>query len=553
MKYIHPRTLRGWLSDGGELALIDAREDGEFGTNHLFWAVPFGMAHRETRAHTLLPRESVRICVTDDGRGLSEHLGRWLEGHGYSDVSLLVGGTQAWKNAGHVLFSGMNVPSKAFGEWVEHHYGTESVDAPELKQWIDSGRNMIVLDSRTQEEFTRMSIPSGIPMPGAELAYRIGDLAPDPETLVVVNCAGRTRSIMGAESLRRAGIPNKVVALRNGTMGWELAGLTCEHGRPERFIPGKPNTAALALERARAFADESGVRTISPENLAVFEGDHSRTLYVLDVRDPAEYRAGHRKGSLNAPGGQLVQATDTWVGVRGALIVVIDDDGVRARMSAAWLRQMGHKDVFVADGALGAEISSGLAGLPPTVPVISIEELARNEPGTAIIDLARSIDFRAGHIEGAVWGIRGRLGPVMAKLAAAKRIALTSSDGLLARFAHGEVEARTNAEVVALEGGTAAWRAAGHPLTANRADPPDDACIDFYLRAYDRNSGVEEAMNAYLTWEIDLVNEIKRDGTIAFGTGGAANPGAHDPRAHGPGAHDPGPGGPDMGGAQAAH
>ena len=196
MKYIHPRTLHGWIADGGELALIDAREDGEFGTGHLFWAVPFGMAHRETRAHTLLPCKSVRICVTDDGRGLSDALGSWLEKQGHTDVSVLVGGAQAWKNAGYVLFSGMNVPSKAFGEWVEHHYGTESVDPPELKHWIDSGRNMIVLDSRTQEEFTRMSIPTGIPMPGAELAYRIGDLAPDPETLVVVNCAGRTRSIM---------------------------------------------------------------------------------------------------------------------------------------------------------------------------------------------------------------------------------------------------------------------------------------------------------------------------------------------------------------------
>ena len=517
MKYIHPRTLHGWIADGGELALIDAREDGEFGTGHLFWAVPFGMAHRETRAHTLLPCKSVRICVTDDGRGLSDALGSWLEKQGHTDVSVLVGGAQAWKNAGYVLFSGMNVPSKAFGEWVEHHYGTESVDPPELKHWIDSGRNMIVLDSRTQEEFTRMSIPTGIPMPGAELAYRIGDLAPDPETLVVVNCAGRTRSIMGAESLRRAGIPNKVVALRNGTMGWELAGLTCEHGRPERFVPGIPNTAALALERATAFANESGVRVISPEDLASFESNTTRTVYVLDVRDPAEYRAGHRKGSLSAPGGQLVQATDTWVGVRGSRIVVIDDTGVRARMSAAWLRQMGHKDVFVADNALGGETGNGLSALAPTTPTIGAGELVGNEPGTAIIDLARSIDFRAGHIPGAIWGVRGRLGPILSKLASARRIVLTSPDGVLAHLARIEVQTSTNAEVFVLEGGTATWRAAGHPMTADRADPPDEACIDFYLRAYDRNSGVEEAMNAYLTWEIDLVNEIKRDGTIAFG------------------------------------
>lgn len=517
MKHIDPKTLHNWISDGHELAIIDAREDGEFGTGHLFWAVPFGMAHRETRAHTLLPRKSVRICVTDGGGRLAGELALWLEANGHTDVAVLAGGTKAWKDAGYVNFSGMNVPSKAFGEWVEHHYGTESVDPPELKQWIDSGRKMIVLDSRTQEEFTRMSIPTGIPMPGAELAYRIGDLAPDPDTLVVVNCAGRTRSIMGAESLRRAGIPNKVVALRNGTMGWELAGLQCEHGRPERFVPGTPRTAALALQRAKAFAEQSGVREITPEQLAAFEADKTRTLYVLDARDPSEYRAGHRKGSYSAPGGQLVQGTDNWVAVRGARIVVVDDTGVRARMSAAWLRQMGNKDVFVADNSLGTETGGGLPDLAPPAPTISVETLAKREPGTMIIDLARSVDFRAGHIEHAIWGVRGRLGPLLAQQAAARRIVLTSPDGSLARFAHAEVKGATKAEVLVLNGGTAAWRAAGHPVVANRADPPDNACIDFYLRAYDRNSGVEEAMNAYLTWEIDLVNEIQRDGTIAFG------------------------------------
>ncbi len=522
MKHVAPGTLRDWIIDGQELAIVDAREDGEFGAEHLFWAVPLGMAHRETRTAALLPRKSVRVCVTGDGGPLAPRLAAWLESQGYTDVSYLSGGTAAWAEAGNVLFSGMNVPSKAFGEWVEHHYATESVDPAELKQWIDSGRKMIVLDSRTQEEFTRMSIPSGIPMPGAELAYRIGDLAPDPETLVVVNCAGRTRSIMGAESLRRAGIPNKVVALRNGTMGWELAGLQCEHGRPERFQPGTPATVALALTRATAFADQSGVQTIGADELRAFEADKSRTLYVLDVRDPSEYRAGHRPGSLSAPGGQLVQATDSWVGVRGSRVVVVDDTGVRARMSAAWLRQMGHRDVFVADGALGVETGSGLSDLAPAVAAtIDPARLAANPAGTLIIDLARSIDFRAGHIPHAIWGVRGRLDALLAAHVQARLVVLTSPDGALARFAFEEVKALTKAEVVVLAGGTAAWRASGHPVTVDRTNPPDEACIDFYLRAYDRNSGVEEAMNAYLTWEIDLVNEIQRDGTIVFGVSGA--------------------------------
>lgn len=528
MNRISADVLRGWISDGQELALLDAREDGEFGTSHLFWAVPCGLARKEIRARALLPRLATRICCVDDGRGLAETLAGWLESIGCSDASVLDGGTKAWEAAGYVLFSGVNVPSKAFGEWVEHHYGTESVDAPELKSWIDSRRNMVVLDSRTLEEFTRMSIPTGISVPGGELAYRIADLVPDPATLVVVNCAGRTRSIMGAESLRRAGIPNKVVALRNGTMGWELAGLRCDRGRTERFQPGTPKSAALALQRARSFAEECGVGVIGPLDLTRFEDDPDRTLYVLDVRDPVEFRAGHRPGSRNAPGGQLVQATDTWIGVRNARIVLIDDTGVRARMSAAWLRQMGHRDVFVVEGGLEAVRAPG--GAPVAVPelsepvdlvdVMGLVHLLDSGDVTLVVDVGRSVDYRDGHIPGAIWGVRSRLATVGAQLAAARHVVITSPDGMLARLAVPEVRTLTKAQVLVLEGGTDAWHAFGRPLLKDRTSPPDEACIDFYLRPYDRNSGVEEAMNAYLSWEIDLVHEIERDGTVQFGIPG---------------------------------
>jgi rhodanese-related sulfurtransferase len=528
MNRISADTLRGWITDGQELALLDAREDGAFGTSHLFWAVPCGLARKEIRARALLPRPAVRVCCVDDGSGLAETLGTWLKSIGCTNVSVLDGGTKAWEAAGYVLFSGVNVPSKAFGEWVEHHYGTESVDARELKTWIDSGRDMVVLDSRTLEEFTRMSIPTGISVPGGELAYRIGDLAPDPKTLVVVNCAGRTRSIMGAESLRRAGIPNKVVALRNGTMGWELAGLRCDRGRTEKFEPGTPKTAALALQRAKAFAEQSGVGVIGPLDLSRFEDDPDRTLYVLDVRDPVEFRAGHRPGSRNAPGGQLVQGTDNWVGVRNARIVLIDDTGVRARMSAAWLRQMGHRDVFVVEGGLEAVKTAGAA--PISVPelaarvnlvdVSGLVHLLDSGAGTLVLDVGRSIDYRDGHIPGALWGVRARLGVLRLQLASARHVVITSPDGMLARLAVPEVKSLTSAAVHVLEGGTEAWHAFGRPLVKDRTTPPDEACIDFYLRPYDRNAGIEEAMNAYLSWEINLVHEIERDGTVAFGVPG---------------------------------
>ena len=522
MKRIDAATLKNWLADGAELALLDAREEGEFGTAHPFWAVPCPLSKKELRARALLPRLSARVVCMDDGRGLAETLAAWLEGIGATDVSVLDGGTAAWAAGGNVLFSGVNVPSKAFGEWVEHEYGTVSVDPPQLRDWQQSGRKMIVLDSRTHEEFVRMSIPGAISVPGGELAYRIADLAPEPDTLVVVNCAGRTRSILGAESLRRAGIPNQVVALRNGTMGWELAGLRCETGRTDRFPPGTPRSLTLALERASRFAEATGVQVIDEAELAAMQADGGRTLYLLDVRDPSEYRAAHRPGSRNAPGGQLVQATDQWIGVRNARIVLLDDTGVRARMAGAWLRQMGHRDVFVlAGGAMAAPVpETPVPELSAPVPLIGVLGLLRLlDAGTAtvVVDLARSVDFRDGHIPGAVWAIRSRLDAVAARLKDTDHVVLTSPDGVLARLAVAEAAGLTRGQVHVLEGGTAAWHAFGRPLVKDRTNPPDEACLDFYLRPYDRNQGIEEAMHAYLSWEIALVEEIARDGSVRFG------------------------------------
>jgi len=190
----------------------------------------------------------------------------------------------------------------------------------------------------------------------------------------------------------------------------------------------------------------------------------------------------------------------------------MDDDGVRARMAAAWLRLMGHRDVFVVEGGLD-DLDTAEA-VPLAVPEVT---LSREMEGALVVDLARSIDFRAGHIPGAVWGVRTRLAVLADRLSGAGRVVVTSPDGVLARLAVAELAGLTSAPVVVLEGGTAGWMAAGGVLVTDRTDPPDEACIDFYLRAYDRNSGVAEAMEAYLAWEIGLVDEIGRDGSVRFG------------------------------------
>jgi rhodanese-related sulfurtransferase len=522
---IDAATLKAWINDGRELAILDAREDGEFGKSHLFWAVPCALSKVELRARQLLPRRGTRIACVDGGEGgLAETLAAFLEGIGCTDVHVLAGGTQAWAAAGYVLFSGMNVPSKAFGEWVEHHYETPSVDPGELKAMIEAGTDMVILDSRPMDEFRRMSIPGAIDVPGGELVYRIGEIAPDPATTIVVNCAGRTRSIMGAESLRAAGVPNRVVALRNGTMGWELAGFSCDRGKAVSFPEGTPDSLPTALQRATHCAGKWGVQTLDAAGLAALQADASRTTYLLDVRDPAEFAAGHLPGSRSAPGGQLVQGTDNWVAVRNARIVLVDDTSVRARMTGAWLRQLGRWEVYVLEGGLGGALTTAatapdwasLAAEAAATP-ITAADLARAQDAV-ILQLSRSLDFREAHIPGALWAVRTRLARHAGRLRAARLVVLAAPEEAYARMAVDEARRLApDAAIRVLAGGLAAWTAAGQRFAADRRNPQDADCIDAYLRPYDRNDGVEDAMREYLSWEIDLVNDIRRDGDARFG------------------------------------
>jgi rhodanese-related sulfurtransferase len=409
----------------------------------------------------------------------------------------------------------VHVPSKAFGEFVEHDSGTPSVSAKELDALMRDGTKMVVLDSRPFDEYSRISIPTGINVPGAELVLRARDIAPSPDTTIVVNCAGRTRSIIGAQSLINAGIPNKVVALRNGTMGWHLAGLTCATGKADRAPQVSQQGLAWAKQAAEKVAQKFGVARVDRATVERWRKDATRTTYVFDVRDPAEYRAGHFPGAIPAPGGQLVQATDIYAGTLGARIVVSDDKEVRALMTASWLRQMGWQDVFVLAeaGSERAEPAAPLLGAPAMDVAIEVSKIIEIDNMT-VIDLSTSPHYRRGHIPGAWFAIRGRLDRAIPKIPLRPIIVLTSEDGALASLAVEEARALTKTPVHWLKGGNAAWAAAGIPLST--AEKMADAAVDVWLKPYERPTDNEAAMNAYLSWEVDLLERIKQDGTTHF-------------------------------------
>ena len=263
-------------------------------------------------------------------------------------------------------------------------------------------------------------------------------------------------------------------------------------------------------------------RSIDRATLAEWQREADRrTLYVLDVRDPAEYRAGHLPGSLMAPGGQLVQETDSWLGIWGARVVLVDDTGVRARMTASWLKRMGW-DVAVLDRGLeGVALERGvpatrsdvfpLAGPEPAT--ITAAELARAtrdryrpgiEPPPSRRPHPRRMvrDPRAPHLR-------------------ADQIAGTRRAGADQRRRRDRPLCRRRDRIAAgrpvrvLAGGTAAWKAAGLPLETGMgplADEPDDVS----LSARDRPADRERFMREYLAWEIDLVNQIARDTDCRF-------------------------------------
>jgi rhodanese-related sulfurtransferase len=530
---ISSASLRERLIDGGEVALLDVREQGVHYQGHPFFACSAPLSRLELMADDLVPRRSAPIVLLDGGdEDLAQRAAEVLARMGYTEVSILEGGCAGWKASGGELFSGVNVPSKAFGEFVEHHYDTPRVPPQEIRRLIDSGRKLVILDSRPFEEYRRMNIPGGVDVPGAELVYRVHDLAPDPDTLVVVNCAGRTRSIIGCQSLRNAGIANPVVALKDGTMGWELAGFACDRGSTD----AAPMPSARGAQQARAAAERVAgrfeVKFATGEQVRAWSGDTRRTLYLLDVRTREEFEACRIAGSRHAPGGQLVQATDEYVGVRGARVVLVDPARVRSVMTASWLNQMGWDDAWVLepqgeDGFEGWPLERGPRGrhpadlaawatIEPRALARSMQEGSPAGDAPAVIDLSTSLRFRARHVPGAWWAVRSRLGQARERLGEVRRLVLTSEDGSLAHLAAPQAAALwPDARVEVLEGGNAAWFAAGMPSQdgiANATTTLDDV----WYKPYDHASDYEKHARAYLDWEVALVEQIGRDPTIRF-------------------------------------
>ncbi|MEC5397429.1 rhodanese-like domain-containing protein [Uliginosibacterium sp. H1] len=506
-----PATLRQWLNDGAELALIDVREPGQFGEGHAFFAINLPYSRLEVDAPARLPRRDVRIVLIDaddTNGGVAERAASRLHEAGYTDISVLEGGAAAWPQSGCALFKGVNLPSKTFGELVEQVCHTPHLSAAELQQRLQDKAPLLLVDGRTPAEHRKMAIPGALPVPNGELALRVLALLSDKQTPVVVHCAGRTRSIIGAQTLRHVGLPNPVIALENGTQGWRLAGLELEHDSP-REIPDIELTATHKAQRegAHRYAQRAGVAFLDATAAQAWLDDPTRSSYAFDIRTADEYAAGTLPGAHHAPGGQLVQATDQYVAVRPARILVLDDEGIRAPTVAAWLSQLGF-EAAVVEGGIRADLRLPTI-TPPALPVAptraqasTLRELA--QAGTPILDLRPSLNYRADHLAGTQWTTRARI-----RSHAAETVVLIADDEVLAALAARDLQEAGTKTVLLADWQTA--RDSGLPREATPDSPSDAEAIDYLFFVHDRHDGNLDAARRYLAWETGLLAQCTED------------------------------------------
>ncbi|MDX6430859.1 MAG: hypothetical protein QOE54_3225 [Streptosporangiaceae bacterium] len=536
-RFISVDDLRAELTDGAEIALVDIREGDAYAGGHISVAVPIPDSELELQITARVPRLGVRLVVTDDDGAAAEAAAARLAALGYHDVRALDGGVQAWVAAGNELITGLNSLSKALGEFVERRYHTPRITVEQLKQKLDAGEDLVVLDTRPLPEYRHIAIPGGRPAPGAELLYRVFDQISSERTQVVVNCAGRTRAIIGAQALINAGVTNPVVSLENGTSAWLFAGYGPVQGAADLIDAPSPEALKRVTEAAARIRRRFGVIEQGRDEVEKLRAEgEERTLYLFDIRTPDEYLQGHLPGAVSAPGGQLVQATDLYIGTRNARVTLVDTpDLVRSSITASWLLQLGLDEVYVhtarpqdlteRDTGPAVDSTAGPAVAALTAADLSAK-LAAGETVT-VIDLqppAAYFETRR-FIPGSVVARRSTLLGDPGLLAGALQrgpVVLVSSDSRLSRLAASELTNLSGEPVWALDGGMDAWSAAGNPTETGTAQPPltpGDA-----LPPQPDLEARKVAFAEYVAWGDRITEQLERDGLVCFrGFEGAAD------------------------------
>jgi rhodanese-related sulfurtransferase len=508
-----PKAARNRLHEDDEIAFLDIREPGQFIEGHPLWAIPLPYSVLELKIAQLVPRRSDQIILCDNADGVAERAAGHLKAMGYNDVCVLQGGVPAWIAAGLPVFRGVNVPSKILGELAEQVWHPKTLNADAVATLTDSTA-ATVFDARPETEHAKMRVPHSVCIPNGELAHRIEAAPIAPDTPLIITCAGRTRGIIGAISMRLAGFEGQIATLENGTQGWALSGRPLERGASPAVLPAL-TTAQLTQSRVRgkAMRERFDLPQITLTDAAEKAHNPDLTTFVFDLRSATEATECPLHGIRQVPGVQLVQATDQYVGVRPARIILCCDTGLRSTIAAFWLRQLGYTpEVVVLDDEDHWPIFP-----PPPGAELNLAQIPADQVTTQdiLVDIRSSGDFLEGHIDGARWAIRPDFAPLRTLNTTERLVLIADSAGVANLFA---ADARTFGfqNVVAVKGGMDALRLADFAVVSQPDALEAHDRIDFPAFVHDRHDGNMDAARRYLAWETGLVAQLDTTDRAAF-------------------------------------
>jgi len=517
IKNVTSEEIRKLVVAAGIYALVDVREEQFYGQGHILPAVNIPLSRIEIKLPILVPGKNTPLVFYDDGGDLAEIAANTAQVMGYSDIAILNNGLSGWKAGNYHLFSGTHVLGAALAETIDRADPIQKISASELLQMQSNGESVVVLDARPWDAFTDNHIPGGINCPLGELEYRFRDLVSDDKTPVVVNCAGRTRSILGAKSLLIAGVPNPVFSLDKGTWGWWSAGLKLASGSGPRANTISQKSRDWSLASAQLAARNAGVKEIDEVTFARWKSEQNDiSLYLLDVRLPVEFESGHLADAISAPGCQLIECSEDWIGVRNGRILLIDEDGVRARVVAHWLMKLGYPEVAVLSvdfkpemNELRHPVSIDHSNKFPSCLVDSIN------PETIVFDLSPSTVFQKHHLPGALWFIRSHLNGIIDRIPHRPIVVMDDDGGQLAGLVAEDLAKLGRKEVYLLDGDLESWRSSGGSIESgdNGMLTTKDDCYYALPRSEIEKMRMKKA---YMDWQSDIDLQIIDDGIISL-------------------------------------
>jgi cystathionine beta-lyase len=509
---ITPETVRSWISDKEEVAFIDVREIGQHTNGHPFFSISIPYSLFEFNIKILVPNKQTRVILIDNNNGISDLVYNIAHQMGYSNISIIEGGVEEWVSAGYKLFDGINVPSKSFGELIEKYFHTPSITAKELAQKQKNNENYIVIDGRPFLEYNKMSIPKSICCPNAELFYRVSSHIKDMNTEIIINCAGRTRSIIGAQTLINFGIKNKVKALENGTQGWFLSELSLEHNKKKylEVLPNDIETQQLQ-NKVLKLTNDLNIDLIDLKKAQELIIDKKKSTFIFDVTTSKTIST--KPGTImNVPGGQLIQATDKYIGVWKATVILVDDgDLIRAGTTSFWLKKMGYEVYILKEGLLKAqtlkftkEIDHKLIDLD----FINLEDLVKIKK-QILYDIRSSKDFCKMRIKNSIWLNRAHL--YREKIKTDDPIIIITDNLEKASLIVKDLKQKDKGAIIKVY----KWNQneiTSYPsvIDVTIETLSEQNNIDFNFHTHMRHDGNKEHAKQYLEWEINLVSKMDK-------------------------------------------